>query len=296
MVICSKTVCGIKVLPEKLLVPILAATALLFGCDSNTPVSGLIETGTATDSGIDFQLPEKIRTSLAVDFDQVSGIANVNGRSFQMARDGERFIATVPGVPANSDVSIDLLFNELLLDGRTLNLARTESRTFRIGSADDTVNITEEEFIYDFDDDNDQISNIAERNDNTDPFTPENAGTRTITIEFTLPLRIEDPDITLVTTLIADVPRPRTSPPGTFVQASALISTLNTIDIDVRLNQLFQGQEVLVARAIAQVQPGTQNRVIRLSDSEFDFSIDNDIDGILNIDELQSGTNPFIAE
>lgn len=286
-----------KVLPGKFLVSILAAAVMLSGCDGGTPASGLIETSPGTGSGVDFQPPEKIRTSLAVNFDQVSGTVNVNSRSFQMQRDGEQFIATIPNVPANSEVSIDLLFNEMLIDGRILNLARTESRTFSIGSSDDTVNISEEEFIYDFDDDNDQISNIAERNDNTDPFTPENAGTRTITVEFTLPLRIQDPGITDVTTLIADMPR-RTSP-GTFVQASALLSTLNTIDIDVRLTQPVPQEDednIIIARAVTQVEPGTQNRVIQLSDSDFDFSLDNDRDGISNIDELQSGTNPFIAE
>ena len=132
---------------------------MLSGCDGGTPASGLIETSPGTGSGVDFQPPEKIRTSLAVNFDQVSGTVNVNSRSFQMQRDGEQFIATIPNVPANSEVSIDLLFNEMLIDGRILNLARTESRTFSIGSSDDTVNISEEEFIYDFDDDNDQISN-----------------------------------------------------------------------------------------------------------------------------------------
>ncbi len=269
---------------------LLTSLALLTGCDSSSRLS-------QQNGELDFQAPEKIRTSLAVDFDQVSGIANVNDRVFEMQRMGERFIATVPGVPANSTVSIDLRFIETLPSGAALDLARTEPQTFTVGSTDQTIEIFEEQFSYDFDDDNDGISNIGERNDGTDPFVPESAGIRAVTVNFNIPLRA-DPTITQVAVLIADAPR-QFMRDGAFRTATGLVSTLNTIEVDVRLtrNITVQGQQriVLLADSVTTVVAGSQDFTLNLNDTDFDFNIDTDGDGIINIDELQAGTDPFIA-
>lgn len=284
----------------KLPIPILTTLFVLSGCigDSNptNQVTGQVTnlaTGEQPASGLEFQLPAKIRTSLAVDFSQVTGFANVNGRNYEMERFGDRYRALVPNVPVNSDVSIDLLFSERLSDGRVLELARTNPQSFTVGTADQTIEISEEQYSYDFDADNDQISNIAERNDGTDPFTPENAGTRTITVEFNLPQRIEDPAITRVIALVADVPRPRTPRADNVVQVSGLVPASSTIDIDIRLTQQFDGEAVLIARATDQIDAGSDDFTLNLSDENFDFSIDDDGDGISNIDEIQAGSNPF---
>lgn len=272
----------------KTLIPLLTAL-LLSACDGDTL------TPANDGSGVDFRLPEKIRTSLAVDFTQVSGFANVNGRDYAMERFGDRFRARIPNLPTNSDASVSLQFSERLPNGRPLNLAKTEIQRFRIGTVDQTIEITEDQYSYDFDADGDQISNIAERNDGTDPFTPENAGTRTIVVQFNIPQRINDPLITRVIPLMADVTRVRSPPFNSFVFVSGLVSTANNIEVDIRLQQIFQGQPVRIARALLQVDPGNEDVTLNLFDDNFDFSIDDDRDGISNLDELQSGTNPFVA-
>lgn len=287
-------------LSGKFSIPFLAACLLLSGCDS-TPTERQ-----ASGSSLDIQLPEKIRTSLAVDFTRVSGVATVNDRIFEMERLDDSFRAIVPDIPVNSELSIDLRFSETLTDGRILDLAQTAPEIFSVGSTDTTIEITEDEFSYAFDDDNDGISNIVERNDGTDPFIPENVGNRTITVEFNLPQRIEDPQITQALVLISDLSR-AFEREDNFIQASGIVPNSNTIDVDIRLSQLIElpnpdpTQEiellrVIVAQALLQLDPGNDDQIVMLTDSDFNFDFDEDQDGTINLEEIQSGTNPVLAE
>ncbi len=278
---------------RKFPIPFLAACLMLSGCDS-TPDSGQ-SAGQNTANGLDIPLPDRIRTSLAVDFSQVEGIANVNGRLHQMERSGNQFRVQVPGVLINSEVSINLLFRETLPDGRSLNLARTESRAFSVGATDESaiIEILEDQFSYDFDDDNDGINNINERNDGTDPFVPQDNGVRTITVEFNLPQRIQDPDITQVLAIIANNSRVITRQ-DSFIRTSGVVPNGSTIDVDIRLQQRFQGAAIQIARAQDQVVPGNENQTLFLQDDAFDFDLDQDGDGVSNIDEIQSGRDPFV--
>lgn len=282
----------------KSIILLLASIALIIGCDSD-----IAPTRSEAGSGLDFELPDKIRTSLAVNPDQVSGVLIINGQTYNLERFGQRFQAVVTGITANSTVTIALLFTETLSDGRRLDLARTESQTIAIGAGDTTHTVNRGQYLYDFDADNDGISNIVERNDVTDPFTPENAGTRTITVEFSIPLRINDPAITQIRALIADNPRATTRFGNNAFRSTAQVSVLNSFDVEILLSQFIESElngnnellEVRIAQAISPIDAGAQNLTIPLRDGDFNFAFDSDGDGVLNIDELQSGTDPFSA-
>lgn len=281
------------VLPGKFPIPFLATCLILSGCDSTSGTAQLIGQTDAAQNSFDVRLPEKIRTSLAVDFSRVEGIATVNGRFYQMERVDNRFRATVPDIQINSEVTVDLLFRETLPSGQILNLAETAPRTFSVGSTDTTIEISEEQFSYSFDDDNDGLSNISERNDGTDPFVPQDAGTRTITAEFNLPQIIEAPDIIQVTVLMADEPR-GFSRQESFVRSTGLVPNGSTIDVEVLLTQIFDGSTIRIGEAQSQVDAGDQNVTVFFQGNDFDFSIDTDNDGVSNIDEIQSGRDPFV--
>ena len=88
-----------------------------------------------------------------------------------------------------------------------------------------------------------------------------------------------------------------TSPPdGDFlIISTGVVPSSFDVDIDIRLTQLFEGSEVLVAQAVNQQSAGEEDLFVVLTDEDFNFSLDNDLDGIFNIDELENGTDPFTA-
>ena len=282
-------------MPGRTLYPLLVALALITGCGGDsTTTSNQATTGQAqSGSGLDFPLPVAVRESLVVDIDQVSGFVNINGQIFEMQRAGDRYSVEIPNIPANSDVEIDLTFIETLSNGGQLTLAETAPQTFAINDSDQTIEFFQNQYLFP-DDDNDGLSNIEERNNESDPFTPENAGTRTIAVQFNLPGIIQQPAITQVIALFLDVPRP-ISFPGTTIQATGIVAAGIPVDIDIRLIQQFQNQDVLIADAIETLDAGIDDETLVLTDDTFDFTIDSDNDGITNLDELQQGTNPFVA-
>ena len=63
--------------------------------------------------------------------------------------------------------------------------------------------------------------------------------------------------------------------------------------IDILLVHDYPGNSVVVAQAILQVDSADQDLTVILDDNHFDFSFDYDGDGVLNIDEIQAGADPF---
>ena len=280
-------------LPGKNLFALLTALVLTTGCGSESNTGQTTPGEPDTTSGLEFPLPVAVRQSLAVDFDQVSGFVNVNGRNFEMQRSGDRYSIDIPSIPVNSDVDIDLRFIESLANGGQLTLAETSPQTISISQSDQTIEFFQSQYLFP-DDDSDGISNIEERNNETDPFTPEIAGTRTVVVQFDIPQLIQNPAITQVIALFSDVPRPVRALDAS-VEIAGIVSTGIAIDVDIRLIQQFLGQEVLIADATELLDGGIDDVTLVLSDDNFDFSIDSDDDGITNLNELQQGTNPFLA-
>ena len=274
------------------LFPILFAMLALSSCGGETDTSSVfIDPG--AESELSIALPVKIRESLTVDFTQVTGVATVNGIPNVMTQTANGFTVTVPGIVANSTATIELSFTERLPNGVPLILAATEQLALQIGAVDQTVTIREDQYSYNFDDDGDGISNIAERDNDSDPLVPENTINRLINVEFDLPSIIEQPAITQIIVLIADSPRAfaRT---GNTINVQVLVSTSTPIDIDIRLSQQFNGEAVRLASATDILEAGEDAVQITLVDSDFDFlSFDDDQDGIPNIVELQNGGDPF---
>lgn len=281
--------------------PILIALMVAAGCDSNSVDGTTISSSTITDpaisnSGSDSNLqlapPLKIRQSLAVDFNQLRGTINVNGQAFEMTRRDNDFIAVLENVPVNSNVQIDLQFIEDLPSGQQLPLARTDQITIDVAESDQMRQILQSEYEFDFDADSDGVSNIAERNNNTDPFTAEAATPRNVAVEFDLPALIENPNITQVIALITDIPRV-ISRSGNQITATSQVPSNIPVEIEIRLTQQFNNQQVFIATASDVVAAGPDDFTLVLNDEDFDFSLDSDGDGVPNLIELQDGTNPF---
>jgi len=270
-------------------VALLAALAVVPGCDSD---SGTGIGNNLTSGGI--TAPSRIRESLVVDQTQVKAILTINGQQFEMPRFGDdQFRIQIPNLPANTDFTLEVLFTETLQDGTDLRLARIQQITRSSGSADLTVNLSEDQFLYDFDDDQDEISNILEREQNTDPFFPETEVTsRNVFVQYNIPQRITDPTAILDTTLILDINRERNRDNRLITVLTRAPSNVE-VTIEARLEQFFEGSRIIVAQATEDRAAGTADLLVVLTDQLFDFDIDNDDDGVSNFDELQAGTNPF---
>lgn len=271
-----------------------AALLALYGCDSGSSgLSGQITAG--TEEGIN--APDRIRESFVVDFAQVTGTLTINGQTFQMSRlANDQFQVQIPNIAVNSVVTVEVEYRETLPDGSDLLLGRSFPIEQSVGNSNLTINIPNSGFDYSFDDDQDGISNIIEREQGSDPFTPENSLNRSFLIQFNIPQRINEPAITRPIVLLNDMTRITSPPDGDFlIISTGVVPSSFDVDIDIRLTQLFEGSEVLVAQAVNQQSAGEEDLFVVLTDEDFNFSLDNDLDGIFNIDELENGTDPFTA-
>ena len=288
-------VCSMRNLQEKALLksssPLLAILFALSGCDSDDSFE---QTNFAVGEGI--EAPERIRESFAVDFAQVTGLLTINGQAFQMSRlANNQFQVQIPNIAANSNVTVVVEYSETLPDGRELRLGRSMPMTQSVGNNDLTINISNDQFDYSFDDDEDDISNIVEREQGTDPFEPENSVNRLLSVQFNIPQRINDPAITRHTLIVNGIPRATNPPDGDFliVSTGVVVPSNFPVEIDVRLDQLFAGQPVPIAQAETQLDAGEEELSVVLTDQDFGFLFDQDQDGIINLDELENGTDPF---
>lgn len=265
---------------------------VISGCGSNEGSTNIDVQGDT----LSLTAPDRIRQVRALDIESLEAIATINGQETEFVRSGEQFRVSVP-IPSNSNVSISILFRERLDNGGVLNLANF-STTLDIGSTNETLQVFDNEFNdAPFDEDGDQISNLAEREEDTDPFVfdarPDN---RSFTINFTLPGVINDPQITQVITTIAGTPR-AVRREGNDFEITGLATTRASVTVEVILLQrLDSGIPLVLADATREVPSGIQDVFIELSDADFNFDRDQDGDNRTNLEELQNGTDPFRAD
>jgi len=156
----------IRQLPKRLVFAFVFVLAFVIsGCGSNEGSTNIDVQGDT----LSLTAPDRIRQVRALDIESLEAIATINGQETEFVRSGEQFRVSVP-IPSNSNVSISILFRERLDNGGVLNLANF-STTLDIGSTNETLQVFDNEFNdAPFDEDGDQISNLAEREEDTDPF------------------------------------------------------------------------------------------------------------------------------
>jgi len=272
---------------------LIATTVLLTAtaCDSDQQ---MVESDSVEGIG----LPQRIRQSFAIDFSQVTAILNFNGQDYEMARRGDRYQVDVPNVVVGSDVNVNVTYYERLPNGYNLLLATTEQIQVNVTNA--TLPIREDQYNYNHDDDGDSVSNIIEREQGLNPLVPENTANRNVVLQFNIPTVVNNSAITRAIVLVADVPR-AFSRDGNRINVSTVVPSQPEATIDIRLIQIYtqpngETVDVTIARAQQQTDAGTDDFFVTLTDADFNLAIDSDGDGVSNLDELQSGTNPILAE
>lgn len=283
-------------LPGNQLLRMAIATlaCLLASCDADTSA------GRMSGGAIDLGIPEKVRRVSAVNLDAVSAIANVtinsddSGQDYEMTRSGDRFTTIITLENATS-VSVNLRFSETLDNGVILDLARHPQVSSAVGSNSIVMEFLESGFLDNFDDDNDGITNLQERNLGTDPLSPTSVQqTRQLTVQFTLPAQLPDPLVTQSIVTFGGIPR-AVSRIGNELTITGVITTLEDVDVEIFLLQNVSNRQVVLATSIITIAAGFDDLSQSLSDSNFDFSRDDDGDGQTNLVEVRNGTDPFTA-
>lgn len=263
---------------------------ILGGCASDESTSSI----DIQSDQLSLSVPNRIRQIQELDIENVEATATINGQQFELTRTDNQYRVSL-NIPINSSINISIRFSERLDSGEVLDLAEFSS-SLDIGTENQTLQVFEDEFNDSaFDDDNDLISNLIEREEGTDPFVfdtrPDN---RTITINFSLPLIINDPQITQVIATIAGTPR-AVRRDGNDFEISGLATTRSTVSVEVILLQrLDSGISLVLANATSSIPIGAQAVTVELTDDDFNFDRDQDGDGITNLDELQNGTDPVL--
>ena len=211
-----------------------------------------------------------------------------------MERSGDRFQTTIPLENVTS-VSVNLRFSERLDSGFDLNLARHSQRSASVNGSNVVMEFFESEFQDDFDEDNDGITNLQERNLGTDPLTPTTVDrNRQLTVQFNLPANLPDPVVTQ--TIVTFDGRPiAVSRSGNSLTSTGTVTTVTDVEVEVLLLQRVNNRQVVLGTAAVTIASGLDDLSRALFDSDFDFSRDDDGDGITNLIEVRNGTDPFSA-
>ena len=274
----------------------LLALAGLIACDSQPapdPDQVAIDQVVLNGTGIQVPLPQQLRTISDIDPASVTAVVTVNGvqTELQSSAPGDQFIGQIT-VPAQSSFTLIIEFYEDFA-GRRLNLARAEMPVTTTG-ANTTLNLQASDYdVNSFDFDGDNVSNIAERQSNTDPLDPT-----------------QIPDFIEVE-VFAALPVEATAAGYSNYQIEASVGTesvttaavngqLNhrftvprqdTLTVNVRLIENVSGQGLVFGTQSRQILNPVDNSQIIFEGTAYNFSSDRDEDGVSDLDELLAGTD-----
>ncbi|MBX2835614.1 MAG: CBM9 family sugar-binding protein [Gammaproteobacteria bacterium] len=131
----------------------------------------------AKTSSVVMTLPEVVSRVRAVDRDNVSPLVMLNGDTtinMQPAAGREGYTGTITVTP-NTNYELTVIWREFLPNfDRFLDLARVDTPV-EVGEGPATVNIDNNSYRTDMDDDGDGVSNLQERINNTNPFDENNS-------------------------------------------------------------------------------------------------------------------------
>jgi len=143
-----------------------ALIATLIAC-SNEPTNG--EPAAAQSPGaMSIPLPDELLQVRAINTDQLTVQVEVNGRLVPATRRPDQLWTVVIAVSEGESATVVITFVEDV-GGLPLTLA-TWSNEFSNVTADQTIPIDDVDYSTNFDDDNDGVTNLQERINETDPF------------------------------------------------------------------------------------------------------------------------------
>ncbi len=273
----------------------LCMLLVLAGCGEGDGGSATVR----PDGGMSFSLtpPVPLLESRAVDRDALSVAVDVDGESLPVEPGADGTFVAETRIAAGTTVTITIRWFEAIPNRPLLLLASASSEVFiPVDAAEVTVPFTADTFDTSFDQDEDDRSNLAEREAGTDPFDASSPGVPvvfvTVPIELALPARLSGADastlegIELVAT-VNDEPVALTRD-GNLWRGSVEVPENSELFLDVRV----LAGTLRIAVVDRRVASGS-GVTVSIGANDYRTEFDDDNDGLTNIAEIADGSRPL---
>ena len=279
---------------------VLTAVMFVLSACSETEPSGEIRSNGKGGVSLDFSAPDAVLNSRAIDQSAVSLEVTVNGR--QVLLDGgtgqQRGVMNV----SRGDVLKVVATWSEFYEGNILNLAQaTQDYTVPVNPETDVlVHFFTSDYFTGFDEDQDGISNIDERNAGTDPYEIE-------------PFR--DPIVFVPLNFNAELPDRLRDADGDIIDSLFAVAELNRVSIELSLdgNRRWVGETTFATNTDVLVDfvvyssterdvplarwQNTRNvgsgTTVSINAGEYRYDDNSDGDDLNNLQEVLDGTNPL---
>ncbi len=275
----------------------LLALSLLAACDSQQqlpPDELRITNADASAANFSVAAPSRVRSISAIDPNNLRAVVLINGIETPLQRNSAgQFIGQVV-VPAQSNVALSVEFYEIFA-GQNLTLATT-NQSVATDTQDTSVNISRTDYTYDsYDDDGDNVSNIVERESNTNPLdAAESPELVSITITAELPEEAVDAGLSnySIEVSVGSTVFEVAASAGQF-QNTFVVPRQEPLTIDVRVIESQSGQQLTIGSQTTQLPTVNQSQSLLFIAENYSYQFDQDSDGVSNIDELIERTDPL---
>jgi len=246
----------------------------------------------ASHSELALSLPQRLKSVRAINPADLRARAIVNGSETALQQNAAgQFVGQFP-VPARSSVAITLEFYEMFA-GVELTLANVE-RVLSTESADTTINLSSGEYNYDsFDADGDSVSNILEREFDSNPLdagqwpdlvsvdvfaNPPSAAVSAGFTNYDIEITVADQTATVAAEL------------GEF-RRTFLVPRQSNAVVEVMLVERQSGQQLVVGMQSTVLNNLQDVNTVVFASADYDLGFDQDADGSNNLSELIAGTD-----
>ena len=257
----------------------------------------------ACDSSVDqldadslsLSAPDRIRSARAVDLAAVTATATVNGVEVLLSPSSNGVFSGDVSAPPNTTVPISIQFSELV-DGEPLVLA-TRTQQVNTGNSDEQVILRRSVYNFDAHDaDGDSVSNIIEREENTDPFDATDAPALiniNVVVEQPAGIAIDNSGRYTVEASIGNSIRQLERSDNQFRGAFFTVDRA-PVTVAAEFIEEVTGQKLSVASQSRELLSLFDQQTITFSNTEYQLP-DRDGDRLVDLAELVAGTSIFEA-
>ena len=283
--------------PIKALLILCILTVLTTACDAPTESSAdfvEIDTDQSSTPGLRLSVPQRLRSVQQIDPSDIRAVVNINGFETELLQNvaGE-FFGQIQ-VPAESTLPVSVEFFEMFA-GQRLTLASI-SQTVGTGTENSSITLRQQDYDFDsFDNDGDNVSNILEREFNTDPFditeVPELVNLEVTAIRPALAVNNGFSNYRIEVAVGSEV-RSTDGADGDFSQSFTVVRQ-TPLRVDVSLIETQTGQQLTVGTQV-RVLPDVQDQeTVFFAAEGYNLQFDQDEDGAVDLAELISGSDVF---
>lgn len=272
---------------------VLAGTVLLTlsACDSTSQQP--VDTLAVNETGVAIALPQRIREIGALDVNDITAMATVNGVEVPLSRSGDGSYRGQIQVAARSTFPVIIEFSENFT-GNTLVLA-SNTQQVTTSNSNAVVNLRRSDYDYDsHDSDNDSVSNIVEREEDTDPLdgtdSPEMINVTVVAQRPALLAGSAFNRFFLEGTVGNSVKRLVAS--GNEFRGEFRVPKREPLSATVNLIETVTGDEVSVSDQSQQLATLTDQQTVTFNSGEYSGG-DRDGDGRSDLAELLAGTDIY---